>query len=353
MNRAVVALVCVAFVCSSAFGQRDKRKKKGDELDPPTQVLELPKDPPPAVVADSTRLSFHVAPLSAKGLLTQQVKDALNYLIRQTRGDTPVRIRALVAGSGDLRRIPAIVSEVFTEKRIALPTVTAIQVGGLPLEGAQVQLELIAAERKPTAAGGIAFVTTEPGPAKLAGEALLRGLTDAAVPPSGVRRIICFLHSLETTNDARTAVSGAFPTAAASYVQLRRDTVGDSAVCEAIAALETAPADAPLVKGNAVLTGATPLAFTGVQLGFGSTADDVRLAFQRMDRTLQSNASAANRILFASVYPLTHAATEQFRKVRGEFLESGRTPASATLSIEGLSSPDAVFGFDAVASAVR
>src|SRR6266446_4834403 len=92
-------------------------KKKKEEI---TQTLELPKDPPASVTAETSRLVFHVTPLSAKGLLSQQVRDALKALLKSAGGQTIVKLRAFVAGSGDLRRVQAIVSKVVTEKRLPL-----------------------------------------------------------------------------------------------------------------------------------------------------------------------------------------------------------------------------------------
>src|ERR1044071_9021225 len=88
-------------------------KKKKVEI---THTLEVPKDPPATATAETSRLVFHVSPLSAKGLLSQQTRDALKALIKMTGGESIVKMRAFVAGSGDLRRVQAIVSEVFTEK---------------------------------------------------------------------------------------------------------------------------------------------------------------------------------------------------------------------------------------------
>jgi hypothetical protein len=54
-----------------------KHKKKPEDEEPKPQALAVIPDPPEAIVADSGRLSFQVSPLSAKGLLSQQVHDAL------------------------------------------------------------------------------------------------------------------------------------------------------------------------------------------------------------------------------------------------------------------------------------
>src|SRR5579862_480193 len=114
----------------------NKRKKKAEE----TQVLALPPELPSAVTAETDRLAFQVTPLSSKGLISQQTRDALKVLLRSNRGPI-VKLRAFVSGSGDLRRIGEIVGEMFLEKHMPLPALTVALVGALPLEGAQVVLE--------------------------------------------------------------------------------------------------------------------------------------------------------------------------------------------------------------------
>src|ERR1700722_13050765 len=78
-----------------------KKKKKGDDV---TQALALPPELPSAVTAETDPLSFQVTPLLAKGLLSQQTRDAIKALLRSNRGPI-VKLRAFVAGSGDLRRV--------------------------------------------------------------------------------------------------------------------------------------------------------------------------------------------------------------------------------------------------------
>lgn len=59
------------------------KKKKEEE----TQTLQVPKDPPSAVAAETRGLVFHVTPLSAKGLLSQQVRDARHSLKPAARAE--------------------------------------------------------------------------------------------------------------------------------------------------------------------------------------------------------------------------------------------------------------------------
>ena len=70
-----------------------------------------------------------------------------------------LKIRAFVAGPGDVRRVRDLVSEIFTESQKPLPLLSLIRCGGLPLEGAQVVLEAIASSSKRLNPDGLAFVS--------------------------------------------------------------------------------------------------------------------------------------------------------------------------------------------------
>src|SRR5215469_17180714 len=148
----------VLAACAAAqFPPRQPRKPKNEEKEPATQTLPLLKDPPSAVAAETGKLAFQVAPLSAKGLLSPQTREAIGALIKMNRGAQIVKLRAFVAGTGDLRRVQSIVSETFTEKKQPLPALSAIQVGALPLEGAQVVIESVSVEKKVVHPLGLVF----------------------------------------------------------------------------------------------------------------------------------------------------------------------------------------------------
>jgi len=82
----------------------NKSKKKEEKQ----QTLPPPKELPSAVFAETDRLTFGVTPLSSKGLLSAQTREALRALLHNSKG-TIVKLRAFVAGSGDLRRIGELV----------------------------------------------------------------------------------------------------------------------------------------------------------------------------------------------------------------------------------------------------
>ena len=117
---ALVASAC-CLVLAPGLAAQKKAKPKKEEI---TQVLQLPKELPGAVTGETRRLTFHVTPLSSRGLLSAQVRDALRALTRETGGNSVLKIRAFVAGSGDLRRVRDLVSEVFTLRRLPLPALS-------------------------------------------------------------------------------------------------------------------------------------------------------------------------------------------------------------------------------------
>ena len=220
MRSFMILLLCGA-LAASLLAQKHKKKKPDEE--PRPQALEVIPEPPEAVTADPGRLSFQVSPLSDKGLLSQQVHDALKALIRLNHGAPFVKVRAFVAGSGDLRRVKDIVAEDLTDKKQPLPAVSTIQVGALPLPGAQVVIEAVSSEKKVVNPGGIAFVPAVASANAAASVARLNGeLSGAGLKTADVLRVTCFMSSLQEVAAARAAVAMAFPSAAANFVQMQR-----------------------------------------------------------------------------------------------------------------------------------
>ena len=351
----MVALsVVLLFLTPLLWSQRKKKKKADEEL--PNQTLALPQELPNAVAGDTAHLVFHLTPLSNKGLLSQQVRDALRALQRQLDGATVLRLRAFVAGTGDLRRVPAIVSEMFTERRMPLPAVSVVQVGGLPMEGAQVVIEATSMAKKPVNPNGIAFLAARglstPNPLDP-----VLPLAEATIPQfrsaireagaSEVLAVTCFASALDS--QAALLVRGAFPKAAVDVVQLVRAPSRAVFECEAVARLERAPASPVESADGAVRLNLPRLVFTGSQMGFHSQDSDLRLAFQRLDKSLAAGQAAAAGVVFVRFYALTRGVADRVRQVSGEFFSKDRPPASTVVVLEGLPSLDASFGMDVVA----
>ena len=273
-----------------------KEAKKKQQL----QALEVPKEPPPAVTVDPRRLTFHVSPLSGKGLLSQQVKDGFRSLLNAARGGKIMKIRAFVAGTGDLRRVQAIVSEECTERRIPIPVVSVVQAGALPHDGAQVVMEAIALQNKEVNPKGITFLEARP-PDQI---------------PENALRTTCYLGSLQQLSSVKAGIA----------VQLLRDPTTQAPVCEAV------------IPGG----GGSQLTLTGMQFAFGREDRDLKLALGRLEKALESVNSGLENVSFVHVYGTTRSVSESMMKLVN-------SPSGTALVFEALPAADATVGIDAVA----
>ena len=366
-HRATVAALAVAFLLQAVAAPNQRGKKKDPDF---TQTLEVPPDPPLAVPAETMRLGFLTAPLTAKGLLSQQTREALKSLIASARGAQFIKVRGFVAGTGDLRRVQAIVSEVFSERKLQLPVLSVVQVGGLPMEGAQVQLEAVVQDRRVVNPAGLAFISgqdatgTEPVASlvRQSGERLKRAAEAAGTGQAEMLRVSCFVTSLEGIDAMRSSIAQLFPKAQFTIVQTQRLAEKPVAECEGTARLRKAPEaevvflnpdGLPVSKNYSqiALVSAPRLIFAGDQLAFRYQEADARLAFQRLEKTMQAAGSSLKRVVMLNTYPLSPQLADLVRKVRFEFLDQARPPASTMLPFEGLPSMDAAFGLEAVAVA--
>jgi enamine deaminase RidA (YjgF/YER057c/UK114 family) len=349
MRRVLVLLFVLLFVLLLAGGLfAQKHKKKPDE-EPRPQALEVLPDPPEAVVAESGRLSFQVSPLSDKGLLSQQVRDALKALARLNHGASIVKVRAFVAGSGDLRRIKDIVAEEFTERKQALPAVSTIQVGALPLAGAQVVIEAISSEKKVVNPSGLVFLSAAAS-ANAAGSVakIESSVNKVGVKTGDVLRVTCFLSSLDEVQAARSAVATTFPAAAANFIQMQRLGLEQQALCEAVArwnGILIADADA---SGLARI-GSTKMVLTATQLVFRDQDSDFRLAYQRLAKTLLPLGASFKDVFWTGTYALTKPDASKLENIQGEFFDRTSPPLHTALQIEGLPSTDATAAVELMA----
>lgn len=309
------------------------KKKNPDDF---TQSLALPRDPPQVAIGETRRLVFHVSPLTGRGLLAQQSRDALRALLKLNGGLPVIHLRAFVAGSGDVRRVPQIVAEIFAEKKMQMPSVSVVRAGGLPLDNAQVVFEAVSLARRDVNAPGLDFVVgpavTAPDPVSPPRPLLARALEQLATRLNGemVLAVSCFVSTMGDGAELSATVASRFPAAATNVVQTQRGPWQASAFCEAVA------------RGTRVT--ALRLAFTGTRVAFGPEEKDAALAFQRLDRDLNEAAAPPANIVFTHFYPLSTAIAE-----RASALRRAAAPV-VILLVEGLASVDAGFAVDAVAA---
>jgi enamine deaminase RidA (YjgF/YER057c/UK114 family) len=351
----VVGLACGLILAAGAAAQKKKKEI--------TQTLQLPKDLPATTIGETRRLTFHVTPLSGKGLLSAQVRDALKALARDTGSNTVLRIRAFVAGSGDLRRVRDLVSETFTDRKAPLPALSLVQAGGLPLEGAQVVLEAVAVGRKDVNPNGLVLaaapIAVSEHPldpvAPLAAKSLdeLRdNLSAAGSGPADVLRVTCFLSSLDNLAATRKLVETAYPRAALNFVQTQRAPGRALGACEAVARasangagrMRLVPAEG---EAKAVVVNSPKVVLSGSQVSYGYQEADSRLAFERLQKSLDGAGVGRADTVFVQYYPVAEAMAVQVRKLAPEFF--GKS-VSSVMPVEGLSSMQAGFGVDVIAA---
>ncbi len=362
----IVLMFCLGAGLLSA--QKKKKKKKAEEEI--TQTLELPKDPPGAITADPRHLVFLTAPMSSKGLLSQQVRDGLKAMRGMAHGAHIVKVRAFVAGTGDLRRVAAIVSDVYTDAHQPIPAVAAIQVGALPQEGAQVWLEGIGVDKKAVNPHGVAFLSGQAVTSKEPMEKVapllkqsldkLRLSLDAInVPASDMLRVTCFGSALGDAAENRTQIATGFPKAAVTVVQLLRGLSTGLVECEGVARLASDPpkpltmVNPPGIPASAnysqvALVNSPKVIITGTQMGFNNREEDIRLAFDRLSKTVEASGGSLKNTAITNFYPLAQSTMDKIRAVRFSFLNKAQPPASTMVLFEGLPSHDASFAAEVV-----
>jgi enamine deaminase RidA (YjgF/YER057c/UK114 family) len=295
-----------------------KAKKEKPEI---TQTLEALPDPPQAVKVESSRLVFFTSPLSNKGLLSQQIKDALSAIRKQSKGATIVKLRGFVAGRGDARRLSSATSELFSEWRQPIPAVSIIQVGALPMEGAQVLIEATAEERRPVNLHGVEFVE---------GLETLRALDEAenisSVPPllektlaqlqGEVVQITCYVSALNDATRLDSMIAAKFPNAARSLVQAQRATGSGLARCEAVKRRTVGEAER--------------LVLTATQIGFSAEQKDRELLESRLAKLLEAQGATASH---RKVYAVTRGAGKGFGNLT---IVEGVGSNEAVLALEGV-----------------
>ena len=327
-----------------AFGPQ---KHKNQE--PKSEVQPLPPQPPMALKADTRSLDFHVSPLLKTGGLESQIRQSLTDLLRDTHGETIVKLRAFVAGAGDARRVQAQVAQLFTQNRQPLPVLTVLQVGSLGQDAAKVVIEAVVATRRTANPHGLAFFAAQSGPSlNQAVSSLKDSVTAAAVAPDAVLTATCFATLSADYESTRGIIQAAFPHANVSLVQPMRDPLNDTSECEAIGQLAEAPTQGPVVLLNGrrtSLVAAHQLVFTGLQLSFGSYLDDAHEAFARLQRSTTA-LDPVEAPVQVNVFSLDASGASALRKTTA-------VPSSifTVQTIEGLPSIDATAGLEAVMAA--
>jgi enamine deaminase RidA (YjgF/YER057c/UK114 family) len=347
-----VAFATVLMTLSAAAwaGRNGSGHKKKSEQEPKPQVLPLPKEPPRALAADVNRITFRALPLLHTGHLSAQIKESMTQLLKQTRGDTIVKLRAFVAGAGDSRRVQDVVGEMFSEKKDALPVLTIVQVGALGDDAAAVAFEAVVEEKRISNPNGLAFFTGQNGATlQEAEERLQARVTKSALGAADVVRVSCFADQMIDYSGMRRFLASAFPSAEVSLVQTLRDPVDSRATCEAVARLPRASETSGTSLGGdpgTSIVNSGPVVFTGLQLSFGNYLDDADSALSRLTRDAEAVHGDVHNPLTLNAFSLDPAAASAIEKTMPKYDMPAHSLTVQT--VEGLPSLDAALGIEAV-----
>ena len=159
-----------------------------------------------------------------------------------------------------------------------------------------------------------------------------------------VVRGTCFLSSLDGFGKVRDLVESEYRGAVWNFVQTQRAPFHSVAECEAVARsrvkiekpVEFLNPDGLTKSPNysqIALVGAPRVAITGTQVAFGFQDADVRLAFGRLEKELAAVGSSIKEIAWSSIYPVSSSMADEVRKIRFEFYDPARPPASTLASL--------------------
>jgi hypothetical protein len=273
-------------VFALGFASKSASQKRRN-TEPKPEIAPLPKELPKALAAETARLEFHSLPLLTTGGLAAQIRQSVNILLRETKNETVVKLRAFVAGPGDARRVQATVTNVFSDHKLPLPVVSIVQVGALQEDRAQIAMEATVSTKKPANPNGLVFLGGQTS-STLAGAVAKLQESARAAGGGNILRCTCFTSRLDGQGESlHKTLESAFPGAALTVVQALRDPPDDSATCEAVGQLP-ATASQPsspltlLPEARAMIVHSDRLVFTGLQLTFGNYLDDAQEAFERL-----------------------------------------------------------------------
>ena len=340
--RTAASLALLSLIAVTAFGGHKKK-----EEEPKPQVLPLPKELPRVLSVETKNIAFRTTPLLKPGRLSAQIRETLGDLIKDRRGETIIKLRAFVAGAGDTRRVQEMVSDMFSDKKLPLPVLTIIQVGGLGEESGVV-MEAIFDARKPVNPNGLAFIGGQSGTTFDSAVAAVNGkLQVAGLTASEVVRATCFTSQLTDYAGMNRTLASAFPQAALNIVQPLRDPVDARTTCEVVARIPEGVKPAVLPADSRVWFVNSPqLVFTGLQLSFGTYLADADSALSHLSHDVESQHAEMRNAISVNAFSLNPAAASALEKTISKF---NLAPQTITIQpVEGLPSLDAALGMEAV-----
>ncbi len=196
------------------------------------------------------------------------------------------------------------------------------------MDGAQVVIESISADKKTLNPNGVAFF-----PAQHISELA----ASAKAQETELIEATCFVPDISQVASARAELTAVFPGVTANFVQLTRLPVDPQTSCEGVGRLQK-PGKSP-----------AKLVFTAIQMSFGDQEKDLRLAYGRLGRVLETTKAGYAGSQMMRIYSLNRSAADKAAALGPEYMGRSARPASVQV-VEGLPSLDATVALELIAA---
>jgi enamine deaminase RidA (YjgF/YER057c/UK114 family) len=103
-------------------------------------------------------------------------------------------------------------------------------------------------------------------------------------------------------------------------------------------------------RAHAVLVRHPRLIFTAAQMAFRDTNEDIRLAYERLGKTIEDLGASYDQVVASHIYALTNRVQALATDLRGDFVSPDARPARSIEVFEGLPSIDASMAVEIVAA---
>ncbi len=331
----------------------------------------------PVVTVETARVQFHTAPLRSGGDAAEQTRQALDYLRGQLSDGELVKLRAFVKDAADAAAVRAAIWRRLGGKHP--PALTLIEVGDLPRPGARLALEAVSVSPRVVNPGGLLFISGQaasasrekPVPvnelARRSLDQLRLAVAGGGAAPADLVRVTAYVSSLENFPEVRSLVEAFLGPASAplAFVQIHRQPSRPVVEIEAIARLKPAPQAAKVEWLNpaglaastnytqAIAVRSRRLAMSGAFLATttspGAMETQTHEAFRRLAAALDAAGAAVGQVVFSQVFPVSDEAAALVRKVRAEYYDRSRPPASTMLPFQGVATSGGFFAVETIA----
>lgn len=302
------------------------------------------------VIVETAEARFQVANPQPKGTMMQQVKQAHEKI----KGKV-YRYRVFVKPDADVGLISTV---------LRAPVLSIIRVAGLPNRDQKISVEAVTnGGRNPQ---GLVFVSGQgvnqaglmPKVEPLVKTALDNvdlALKGVSITSDDVVALTCYISSMEDITAVKSLTEKRYPIAARNEIQIPVPYGRALVECEAVARAKgpvgfVYPEGLTKSPNFTQVTGISSkrMIFSGLHGSGACTEDNIRAMFKLLASNLEKNKASIKEAVFSYVYPNTQDGTDLTRKVRFEFFNKEKAPASTLLQFLGFQDKQSCTGLEVV-----